>query len=53
MTQNNVPLPFSPSVDKENSPRMNMPEDFANQQIKFTSSDLQETLYPGSEILHI
>ncbi|XP_046457932.1 uncharacterized protein LOC124204771 isoform X2 [Daphnia pulex] len=48
VTQTNVPLPFSPSAEKENSPRMNMPENCTDQQIKFTSSDLQETLYPGS-----
>lgn len=46
VTQTNVPQPFVPSVDKENSPRINMPEDCMNQQIKFTASDLQQTLYP-------
>lgn len=46
VTQNNVPQPFSPSAEKKNSPRLNMPEGCINQQMKFTASDLQETLYP-------
>ncbi|KAK4011495.1 hypothetical protein OUZ56_020613 [Daphnia magna] len=48
VTQTNVPQPFYPSIEKENSPRINLPENCINQQIKFTSSDLQETLHPGS-----
>lgn len=51
VTQTNVPQPFSPSIDKANSPRMNMPENSSNQQIKFTSSDLQQTLHPGSNLI--
>lgn len=46
VTQNNVPQPFEPSADKMNSPRLNMPENSIGQQIKFTASDLQNTLYP-------
>lgn len=48
VTQNNVPNPFLPSAEKRNSPRLNMPEGCINQQIKFTASDLQESLYPQS-----
>lgn len=48
VTQNNVPQPFSPSLDKTNTPRLNMPETSQNQHIKFTASDLQETLHPHS-----
>lgn len=50
VTQTNVPEPFSPSIDRDSAPRANMPEISVGQQNKFTASDLQETLYPHSNL---
>lgn len=47
VTHKNVPQPFSPSADEQVSSHVNMPDNCI-QQIKFTASELQETLYPES-----
>ena len=48
VTQTNVPQPFSPVIDVNNTPRLNMPESSSNMpENKFTASDLQETLHPS------
>lgn len=53
VTQTTVPEPFSPSIDRDSAPRVNLPENSLGQQNKFTASDLQDTLYPhGSPMVH-
>lgn len=48
VTQTNVPQPFSPVIDVNNTPRLNMPESSNIHENKFTASDLQQTLHPSS-----
>ena len=52
VTKTNVPEPFSEPTDRALSPLATAPGTAEEQQIKFRSSDLQETLYPNGWFSH-